>query len=378
MSFLFGKRGEERSGEWFATDQAPLGGVSESKALTLAPLYSAHRHIVDYLSTLPVDTFRKEGGRRTEAPTPALLAIPDGPGAEGLVSWLGKAAHGLANGNAVGYVRNASGYGLPTDVQWLHWSQWSYTESTGQWYVNGKPVASSSIVHIPGGLVLPGRRLALSPIELFGSVISAGLSAQEYADIKRGGGIPPALLKNNRLMLDPDQARSVQSRAVASFATGKPFVTGVDWDLTLLSIPPNQAQFVETLKLTANQIAAIYGIDPTEIGGTAANSLTYSTEELRQINRAANMRPYIERLERGLSRLLPDKQFVRLNVDATMRVDLKTRIEVEGAQIADGRLSVNEARTLEDRPAVAGGDFHNVPAPKAGPEPNIRKDETHD
>jgi HK97 family phage portal protein len=134
-----------------------------------------------------------------------------------------------------------------------------------------------------------------------------------------------------------------------------------------MSIPPNQAQFVETLKMSANQIAAAFGIDPTEVGGQAANSLTYSTEELRQINRAANMKPYLTRIERGLSRLLPLKQYIKLNVDANMRVDIKTRTEVVGAQIADGRMSVNEAREIDDREPVTGGDFYNVPAPKADP-----------
>jgi phage portal protein BeeE len=141
-------------------------------------------------------------------------------------------------------------------------------------------------------------------------------------------------------------------------------VTGNDWDLSLLTIPPNQAQFVETLKMSANQIAAAFGIDPTEVGGQAANSLTYSTEELRQINRASNMQPYLTRLERGLSRVIPLKQFIRLNVDAKMRADIKTRTDVIGAQILDGRLSVNEARELEDRPPVTGGDFPHPACPQ--------------
>jgi hypothetical protein len=42
-------------------------------------------------------------------------------------------------------------------------------------------------------------------------------------------------------------------------------------------------------------------------------------------------------------------------------VDLKTRTDVVGAQILDGRLSVNEARALEDNSPVPGGDFHNIP-----------------
>lgn len=364
---LFRARGEERSAaSWFSTDTSPARAITADNAPHLAPVFAAHRHIVDYLSTLPVDAYRKEADRRVEIGLPQMLASTEGPGRAGLVSWIGQAAYGLANGNAVGYIRTVDGFGYPTDVEWLHWSQWSYVEATHQWYVVGQPVAPSRILHIPW-IVPPGKTLGLSPIEYYATIVRAGLSAQDYADIKRGGGIPPALLKNNRLQLDAEQARGVQKRAVKSFASGEPFVTGTDWDLTALAIPPNHAQFVETLKLSANQIAAVYGIDPTEIGGAAANSLTYSTEELRQINRAANLRPYIVRLERGLSRHLPLRQFVSLNVDATMRVDLKTRTAVVGEQIKDGRMSVNEARLLENRTQVPGGDFHNVPAPKAEP-----------
>jgi HK97 family phage portal protein len=140
-------------------------------------------------------------------------------------------------------------------------------------------------------------------------------------------------------------------------------VTGKDWELTMVAIPPNQAQFVETLKMSANQIAAAFGIDPTEVGGTPGGTLTYNTEELRQINRAANMKPYLTRLERGLSRLLPLKQYIKLNVDANMRVDTKTRTQVVGAQMADGRMSVNEARELEDRPPSPAGTFTTCQRP---------------
>jgi len=192
---------------------------------------------------------------------------------------------------------------------------------------------------------------------------------QEYADLRRGGGVPPAVLRNTEKTLNPEESSVAKSRAVAAFAKGEPFVTGKDWDLSMMTIPPNQAQFIETLKMSANQIAAAFGIDPEEVGGEPANSLTYKTEEHRLINRASNMRPYLTRIERGLSRLLPLKQVIKLNVDATMRSDLKTRTEVVGAQIADGRMSVNEAREIEDRQPVKGGDFYNVPAP--GVFPNV-------
>jgi phage portal protein BeeE len=144
------------------------------------------------------------------------------------------------------------------------------------------------------------------------------LSAQAYADVRRGGGLPPAVLKNTQQVLDSDAASAIRERAVAAFRSGKPFVTGSDWDLNISVIPPSHAQFIETLKLTAGQIAAIYGIDPREIGGEAAGSLTYSTDESRSLNRANDMRPYMVRLENAFNRLLPERQFVKLNVDATI------------------------------------------------------------
>lgn len=368
MSLFFKGRGETRSDNWFATglDSSPYQRVSDEKAMRLAPVFAAYRHIVDYISTLPVDSYRLDGDNRRSASLPQLLQRQDDIGGPGLVTWLGQLAYGIATGNAVGWITQTDGYGYPTDISWLHWTQWTYNEQTKQWYVFGQPAPSSRIVHIPW-IVPPGRKLALSPIEHQASIICAGLSAQEYADVRRGGGIPPAVLRNTQKTLQPDAADVIKKRASASFAKGEPFVTGADWDLSLLTIPPNQAQFVETLKMSANQVAAAFGIDPTEVGGQAANSLTYSTEELREIRRAADMQSYLVRLERGLSRLMPMKQYIKLNVDAKIRADLKTRTEVVGAQIADGRMSVNEAREIEDRPPVQGGDFHNVPAPIAEP-----------
>ena len=378
MSLFFG-RPERRSSDW--TDVSPSArrrAVNADSAPTLTPVFAALRHLVDFTSTLPVDAF--QGGNRSskakEIDLPRLFASQDEIGRPGIEVWLGQLAFGIGSvGNSVGWVVEANrSTGLPEVVRWLHWSDWGFDEYTKQWTVSGQGVPASRIVHIPW-IVPPGKTLGLSPVEHYAAIVRAGMSAQEYADVQRGGGIPPAHLKNNMVTIDPEKSSELRDRASASFASGKPLVTGKDWDLSLMAIPPNHAQFIETLGLSANQVAAAYGIDPREIGGTAAEgSITYSTDESRSLNRANNMRPYIVRMEMAFRRLLPAQQFVKLNVDATIRTDIKTRTDVVGAQIADGRLSVNEAREFEDRIPVPGGDFHNVPAPKA--EPTVRQGDT--
>jgi hypothetical protein len=340
-------------------------------APALVPFFAAIRHIVDFLSTLPVDAYRKDGDQRTAISLPPLLAELDKPWNIGLGNWIGQWAYGLATGNAVGYINAVTGFGLPADVRWLRFGEWAFDEWSGQWSVNGRPVPRERIVHQPW-VVPPGRRLGLSPVEDFAAFWAAGLSAQEYADIKRGGGLPPAHLKNNTQTIEPAAGKIVQDRAAASFASGKPFVTGKDWDLSLTTVPPNQVQFLQVMQLNANQTAAIFGIDPREIGGSATESLTYATDESRSLNRANNMRPYLVRFEQMISRLLPERQYVKLNVDATIRTDLKTQTETIGAEIADGRLSVDEARALKDRSPVPGGDRYNVPVPSAPPAPATR------
>jgi len=376
---LFFRQPEQREMQhWFGVGDMPAGAatshvVNPESATYLAPVFAALRHIVDFGSTLPINAYmRATDGSRRRIATPALLSGLDDEGEPGGVAWLGQAFYALAAyGNAVGWIRKLGDDGYPAGVSWLHDKDWTYSEVGRQWFVFGKPVPSSQLVHIPW-IVPPGKKIGLSPIEHFASMISAGLSAQEYADMKRGGGIPPSVLKNTDKTLDPEQAAEVKSRLVRSLRKGEPFVTGKDWEYTQVTIPPNHQQFIQTLKLSANQTAAIYGLDPTDIGGEAANSLTYSNQESRQINRAANMRPYIVRIEKAIDRLLPEGQFVKLNIDATIRIDIKTRTDVLGAQIKDGRKSVNEARALEDEPPVTGGDFHNVPSPMAGP---VNRDE---
>lgn len=353
---------------WFGMGGESSASVSEHSATTLAPVFAAIRHIVDFGSTLPVDAYRKNADNsRVPSTLPLLLRSQNFPGRYGVGQWIGQALYGIATrGNAVGWIVEADGFGFPSVVRWVRSDLWQYVEQEGQWYISGQPVPRERILHIPW-IVPAGCTLGMSPIEHYASVARAGLSAQDYADLRRGGGIPPAVLKNTARTLDFDQAGRVSELAAAKFASGKPLALGSDWDLTMPAIPPNHANFIETLKLSANAIASIYGLDPREIGGEASGSLTYSTDESRSLNRANNMRPYIERFEAAINLVLPDRQFVKLNVDATIRTDIKTRVDVIGAQVADGRMSVNEARALEDRTPVPGGDFYNVPAPTADP-----------
>jgi len=344
---------------------APLtSAVNQDRALRLTPVFAAVRHIIDFGSTLPLDAYRKVGNQREAMPSlPKLFGDLETDGR--LVPWMGAGLASLAvRGNAVGRKINTDGFGFPTAVEWISMDRVYVDDSTGvgQWFIDGARVPRLDIVHVPW-ITIPGRTLGLSPIEYFAATINSGLDAQAFGnDWFKGGGFPPAVFRNIEKVVTAEIADGVRARLAAAIRRREPLVTGKDWEYQPITIPPEQAQFIETQKLSANQIAAIYGIAPDEIGGEAANSLTYSTEESRQINRAANMRPYLVRFERAFASWLPERQFVRFNTDATIRIDIKTRHEVYAIQRAIGLRSLNEQRALEDLPPVPGGDVH-VPAP---------------
>ena len=337
--------------------------VTQERALSLTPVFAANRHITDMGSTLPLKGYRKIGDDRQPMPNlPRLFADLEKDGL--LVPWLSQGFSSVVlRGNAVGLKVGTDGFGFPMNVVWVPMDRVFVDDSTGvgQWYIDGRKVSRLDLVHIPW-ITVPGRTLGLSPIEYYATTINSGIDAQQFGgDWFKAGGVPPGTFKNTQKTVDREDAEKISARLTSMIRKRQPLTYGNDWEYNPISIPPEQAQFIESQKLTANQVAAIYGLDPTEVGGEAANSQEYTTEEFRQTKRLANIRPYLARFERAFASWLPNAQYVKFNGNAIVSADIKTRFEVYKIQNEIGFASVNEQRALEDLPPVDGGDAR-VPA----------------
>lgn len=362
MSLFRKARAETRSIDSVPWDHGgTLGGppVSQDRALRLAPVYAAHRHLADNISTLPLKAYRKVFDKREPMRMPLLFQFLADDGT--LVDWITQAVLSLASqGNAIGLITNLDDMGFPTGVMWRPRVEFEVDDDSNiarpQWYWNGRKIDRSEIVHVPW-LKIPGKTLGLSPLEAAMLTVESGLKAQEFGnDWFAAGGVPPGTFKNVAKTVNQEESAKIKTRLVQAIKSRQPIVYGSDWDFTPISIPPEQAQFVESQKLTANQIASIYGIAPEEVGGEPANSLTYNTEELRQTRTLANLRPWLVRLEWGFSNLMPEWQYVKFNADATIRSDLKSRHSVYQVDRQIGLMSINEIRALEDLPPIPGGE----------------------
>lgn len=329
--------------------------VSDERALALGPVYASVRHITDLTSTLPLKAYRDTGDARLPMELPKLFRDLDQDGK--LVAWLCQGVGSmLVRGSAVGLIVSRDGFQFPTAITWLPMNKVSVKEGARPiWYYDGRAIPTADIVHVPW-IVMPGRTLGLSPIEYYALTIGAGLDTWQYgADWFKAGGIPPGTFKNSQKTITPDAARTIRQRLVESIRGHEPLVYGSDWDYKPISIPPNEAQFIETMKFTTAQIAALYGINAVEIGGDPPNGLTYSNEARRAMQRLSNVTPYLARFERAFASWIPGSQYVKFNGDAIVRSDIETRYQVYKLAREIGSMNIDEIRALEEMPPLPDG-----------------------
>lgn len=372
-----GKRGEEQRAlqAWPWDTGGPVGGPADrtlgvERALSLVPVFGAARLLADSVASLTPALYTiGPSGIQERRPTPSLFVQPSVHGTQ--FDWLHRAVVSMAlQGNAIGLVTTRDYYGFPTMVEWLNPEQvevrdqklsgpGSYMNPLWGW--NGRQVDPRNIVHIPW-FGLPYRVLGLSPIGAFRLTANTGLGAEEYAaSWFSNGGVPPGTFRNSQQKVSKEDADALTARITNRLQTRRPLVYGCDWEYNPIAIKPHEAQFVETMRLTATQIAVIYGIPPEKIGGTTGSTLTYTTLEQNSLDYLTfSLRPWLVRIEAALSNLFPRGTFVKFDTDELIRADAKTRAQIDQITLASQAYrTVDEVRADHDLP----------PMPKPKPAP---------
>lgn len=361
---------------WSYGDPLFTNAVTQERALSLVPVFAAVRLLADEISTLPLQGYRRVGDEKRPMSTlPTLFAQMEADGT--LTDWLHECITSMALwGNAYGYVTARDGMQFPTSIMWLNPAQVRCDDrkpAMPLWYWQGRQVPTEDMFHIPWFKVA-GKVQGLSPIEAYAIAINTGLQAQEYGNgWFAAGGVPPGTFKNSEKKVNQEEAEQVRDRLTSAIRARRPIVYGSDWDYKAITIPPEQAQFIQTLKLNATQIASIYGIPPEEIGGEPGGSLTYTTVEMNGIRLSTRtLRSWLVKLERKFFAIMPQPQYVRFNADATVRADIKTRYEVY--EIADriGLLTNDEMRRLEDRAPLPADAPERDRLPSTTEPPKLR------
>lgn len=128
-----------------------------------------------------------------------------------------------------------------------------------------------------------------------------------------------------------------------------------------ISLSLTDAQFLENTQLTIRQIAAAFGVKMHQLNELERATYANISEQQRQFyvdTMMSILTAYEQELtyKLFLESELAEGYYVRFQVDALTRADIKTRYEAYRTGIQAGFLMPNEVRAWEELPAAEGGD----------------------
>ncbi|MFE9962880.1 phage portal protein [Streptomyces sp. NPDC005525] len=360
--------------------------VSQTTALQVSAVWSCVSLISDSIASLPVDTYRTTGNRRRPVTGPAWLDRPNP-----FMLWHDFTTRVLVSmlldGNAFLHVLKAPDgavVGLvPIDPARV--SIGLTEDGTAPVYrVDGEPYGPRDILHIPGAFTRPGELRGLSPIEYARQAIGVAKATEEHGArfFSQGASVsgiiqaPGEVDKEKALMLKGmfSTAHSgLKNSHTVGILTG-----GATWQT--VSVTPEQAQFLETRKFQKTEIANFFRVPPYMLDPTVTSSWGAGIEEQNRWFVDQTLGPWLIRLERYLSTLLPAGQYLKFNTDARLRSNTADRYNAYSVAVSNGFMSRDEVRALEDLEPLPNGQGSTFTQPlnlgpvgSAPPVPDLSK-----
>ena len=337
--------------------------VNPTTAMQHSAVWACVNLIAGSISTLPLAAYRR--GERDPLPDlPPLLRQPSAGWSlpEFLYATLQCL---LVRGNCYGLIVDRAGGGLlPSQVELLAYERVGVQVDDRVIYrIDGQEVDPASIWHVRA-FTTPGNVVGLSPIGHARQAIGLGLGAEKYAAKFFGESAIPSGVLTSDQDIKQDRADQLKARWKAAHQGNREIaVLGSGARFQPVTIPPEQAQFLETTRANVATIARYFGVQPELIGGESGGSLTYANVEQRALDFLTfGLRPWLVRLETALSALLSSTTTVKFNAATLVRTDLLTRYQAHESAIRAGWKLRSEVRELEDLPPVAGIDDQEGPA----------------
>ncbi|GAA0660406.1 phage portal protein [Kitasatospora atroaurantiaca] len=362
--------------------------VNASTALQVSAVFGCVRLLSETIATLPVATYSRRGGARREVTSPTWLDYPTAePGGVGRIDLLSQVVLSLLlEGNAYLAVTWDGPNIVAIEVLDPSKVRVHTVIIDGRrrkifdcWDVDrdGNEVAlgwftTRDILHIPG-MMLPGDFTGVSPIAYARESIGLALAAQTYgARFFANGAMPGAVVEVPGAMSEEGLARAREAWRLANSGVENAHRVALLTEgakFSKIAMSPDEAQFLQTRQFQVPEIARIFGVPPHLISD-ATNSTSWGSglAEQNQAFAMFSLRPWLERIEAGLTRLLyaesANRQlFVKFSLDGIQRGAPAERMNMYSIGLQQGIYSIDEVRGWEDlEPLPDGlGAAHRVP-----------------
>ncbi|MDW5376832.1 phage portal protein [Halomonas sp. HP20-15] len=339
--------------------------VNNQSAMTLSAVYSCIYVLSSSLAQLPLHVMRKQGDRIEAAKDhPAYWLLHDEPNTwQTSYKWRETQQHHVVGwGNGYTQVVRSNRGELRELVTRRPWecqlvkngTRWLYAVTDEE--EGTRAVALEDMVHVRA-LGSDGRT-GTSLIRQHAETIGLGLAAQRYGkDFFTGGGRPTGLVSvKNDLREDSwNRLKSAWQAAVGRLRTSdnKTLMMPADLDYKSITVPPEDAQFLETRKLNRSEVAGIFNVPAHMINDLDKATFSNISEQAIQFVRHTMM-PWVVNWEQELNRRIFTRAeraagyYVKFNLAGLLRGTAKERAEFYHYAVTDGWMDRNEVRALED------------------------------
>lgn len=342
--------------------------VSEISALNFSAVYRAVNTIAGQAAGLPLKTYRNNQttAERTETTSQwPLLAYPY-PDVSPFLFWELAYWDMLLWGNSYSFkVRSelAGPYDIvrllrinPSQVT-VRRDEGTARNPSGKLFVvdgnEADPFTPNDVMHIPG----PGYDglVGLSVIQCAREGIGVALAAEEASGKLFSSGILASGILSTDQDLKQDQARGIAEAFKAAFAglanAQKVPVLGRGVKFEQLTIPPADAQFLESREFQVVEIARWFGVTPALLmdAGATMNWGDGAKQQFVQFT----LNPWLKRVEQAVTiHLLPRGQFAEYTRAGLLESDLATQAAFFASGIQFGYLSRADVRRFLNMPVT--------------------------
>lgn len=249
-----------------------------------------------------------------------------------------------------------------------------YTDNAGRQH----KLQSSDLFHFKS-LTTDGI-VGIAPIEILKDSIENAKSSQKFLNGSYKNGMQTKGLINYVGELN-DVAKETFRTKFESMSNGlnnvgRVSLLPIGYQFTPIEMKMVDAQFLETSKLTAQQISAAYGCKLHQINELVKSSYSTTSEANREFY-TDTMMAILTMYEQEITYKaftnseLNNNYYAKFNADVMLRGDATARYDSYAKAVQNGFKTPNECRALEEDPPLPGGDRlllngNYIPAEMAG------------
>lgn len=350
--------------------------VTPASALCLTAAYAAINVLSTDLASLSLGVHRRmpDGSKRPEPTNPAHELIhfrPDGrvPAFRFRQHLMG---HALGWGNGLAEIHRLDSDGSPDALQLLHPGRTRAARSKDGsiWYEQdgGPTLRAENVLHV-AGLGFDGLS-GYSPIRLASQAIGLGLAAETFGAALFGNGsnhrghLKTAKRLSNEAHSNLRESFERVHQGLANAHRVAVLEEGTEWVAT--TIPPEDAQFLQTRMFQVVEVARMFRLPPHMIGDYSQAHLS-NIEEANLLYFITTLMGWCEAIEgefnlKLFSRLdRANGLFVEHDMNSLLRGNMTARANYYEVMERIGAISPNEIRRKENMAPVPGGDVHLIP-----------------